>query len=46
MKVSKILISLMVLVFAAGSATAIYAQSDWKKLGDENVNFSVDHDVH
>ena len=40
---TKILLPLLFLIFAVSTAS-VSAQTDWKKIGDENVNFTVDHD--
>jgi hypothetical protein len=44
MKIKNTLVSIMVFLLVTAGVSAVFAQSDWKKLGDENVNFSVDHD--
>ena len=44
MKTQTMLILLMAALFIVGGTTLASAQSGWKKLGDEVVNFDVDHD--
>jgi hypothetical protein len=44
MAVRKIFIPLMLVVFALAGATAASPQSDWKKLGQKDVDFHIDHD--
>jgi hypothetical protein len=45
MKFKSLLISLAVIIFAVAGATAVSAQKDWVKLGEKDVDFSVDHDT-
>lgn len=44
MKIRKIFIPLMFVMFVVAGVTAVSAQ-DWKKLGEKSVNFKLDHDT-
>lgn len=35
----------MLLLFVAAAATAVSAQADWKKIGEKDVDFKIDHDT-
>jgi hypothetical protein len=35
----------MLILFVVAGSTVVSGQSGWKKLGDEHVNFDIDHDV-
>src|SRR5688500_14799178 len=45
MKRQTMIILLMVALFIVGGTTLASAQSGWKRLGDEVVNFDIDHDM-
>ena len=45
MKLKKILVPLMFIMFIAVAASTVSAQSEWVKLGEKDVDFKVDHDT-
>lgn len=45
MRQHKYLVFITLLLLILGGTTIASAQSEWKKLGDENVNHDVDHDT-
>ncbi len=45
MKRTNFIVLLMIATFMIAGVATVSAQGEWKKLGDENVNFNVDHDT-
>ena len=45
MLIRNILISSMVLLAVAAGAAVVSAQDGWRKIGEKDVNFNVDHDT-
>jgi len=43
MKIRRILVPLVVVLFVVAGASTVLAQ-DWQKLGEKNVGFNIDHD--
>ena len=43
MKIRRILVPLMVVLFVVAGASTVLAQ-DWRKLGEKSVSFNIDHD--
>lgn len=45
MTIKYIFVSVLMALFVAAGSTAVIAQSEWKDLGTETVDFNVDHDT-
>ena len=43
MRIRRILVPLMLVLFVVAGASTVWAQ-DWRKLGEKNVSFNIDHD--